>query len=67
MPVSVERSDVIDAVAGLMVLADKTRREAKQRRNGGAKMAGYRAHLRKTAAVYDDAAKRMQRAADEAA
>lgn len=66
MPVSVERSDVIDAVAGLMLMARENRRAAKLRQNAGASNAHHRAWLRSTADTYDAAAKRMQHAADEA-
>jgi hypothetical protein len=64
--VSVERSDVIDAAAGLQELARKTRREAQSRRYGGVGWASTRAGMRRAAEVYEAAAARMQRAADEA-
>lgn len=65
--VSVERSDVIDAAAGLALMARENRRAAKLRQNGGPANANHRAWLRQSADVYDAAAKRMQDAADNAA
>jgi hypothetical protein len=64
--VEIERSDVIDAAAGLLALADKLRREAKLRRNAGPSGGPHRAWLRNGADVYEAAARRVQRAADEA-
>jgi hypothetical protein len=64
--VTVERSDVIDAAAGLLLLARQQRRQAKSRQFRGPRWAGYRAGLRQAADVADAAAHRMQRAADEA-
>jgi hypothetical protein len=64
--VSIERSDAIDAAAGLQELARRMRREARSRRYSGHWMAAQRAGLRKAADVYDAAARRVQSAADEA-
>lgn len=66
MPVAIERSDAIDAVAGLAMLAANCRRQAKSRSNAGAFHASTRKWLRESADVYDAAAKRVQRAADDA-
>jgi hypothetical protein len=63
-PITVERSDAIDAAGALVALARDLRRQAKSRRNAGAHLADHRAHLRRTADVYDAAAYRMQDAAD---
>jgi hypothetical protein len=62
--VSVERSDVIDAAAALALMARENRRASKLRQNGGPACASHRLWLRETADVYDDAARRMQAAAD---
>lgn len=64
--VSVERSDVIDAAAGLHQMAANYRRQAKSRRNAGAHNKAHRAWLRDVADLYEAAAVRMQRAADDA-
>jgi len=64
--VAVERSDVIDAAAGLLLMADTNRKAAKLRANGGPRNAHHRAWLRSNADVYEAAAWRMQRAADNA-
>lgn len=63
--VSVERSDVIDAVAGLLLMARENRKAAKLRQNGGPGNSHHRAWLRSTADTYESAASRMQRVADE--
>lgn len=65
-PVNVERSDAIDAAAGLALMARENRRAAKLRANGGPSNAPHRRWLREAADVYDAAAARMQRAADDA-
>jgi hypothetical protein len=65
-PVSIERSDAIDAAAGLLLLARHARRDAASRRSAGPNMAPYRAGQRAAADVYEAAARRVQRAADEA-
>ena len=65
-PVTVERSDAIDAAAGLLLLARKTRRAAASRRYAGPSWASHRRGLRDSAKIYDADASRMQRAADEA-
>lgn len=65
-PVEIERSDAIDAAAGLLALADKLRREAKLRRNSGDHNGAHRAWLRNSADVYEAASRRVQRVADEA-
>jgi hypothetical protein len=62
--VSVERSDVIDAAAALALMARENRQASKLRQNGGPANASHRLWLRETADVYDDAARRMQAAAD---
>jgi hypothetical protein len=66
LPVSIERSDAIDAAAGLYMLARDYRRQARQRRYAGAANASHRQHLRDTADVYDAAAARVQSVADNA-
>lgn len=63
-PVQVERSDAIDAAAGLMLLAREHVRRANARENYGPHLAGYRKQLREAARVYRAAAERVQRAAD---
>lgn len=65
-PVTIERSDAIDAVAGLEALARKNRRKAKSRAYAGPHWARHRAWLRESADVYDAAASRIQRATDAA-
>jgi hypothetical protein len=65
-PVTIERSDAIDAAGALLMMARDYRRQAKSRANGGARNASHRAWLRGAADVYDAAAKRVQRAADDA-
>lgn len=65
-PVAIERSDAIDAVAGLQALARANRREAKSRAYAGAHWQRHRAWLRDAADVYDAAASRIQRATDAA-
>jgi hypothetical protein len=66
--VSIERSDAIDAAAGLLALADKYRKQARARRNAGSRpgSVAYRAWCRSNAETYEAAARRVQRAADEA-
>lgn len=63
-PVAIERSDVIDAAAGLKMLADNCRRQARSRSSQGDFHKAHRAWLRKSADVYEAAAVRLQRAAD---
>lgn len=63
-PVTIERSDALDAAGALLRLAEATRREAKSRRNAGDKNASWRHSLRASADVYDAAAKRVQRATE---
>lgn len=67
-PVAIERSDAIDAAAGLALMARENRKAAKSRRNAGSDPASvaHRAWLRSTADVYEAAAKRVQAAADHA-
>jgi hypothetical protein len=64
--VTIERSDAIDAAGALLMMARDYRRQARSRRNGGERNARHRAWLRGAADVYDAAAKRVQRAADDA-
>jgi len=63
-PVTVERSDAIDAVAGLLALARDSRKLASSRRYGGPRNAQLRADLRARADVYDAAARRLQAATE---
>jgi hypothetical protein len=65
-PVTIERSDAMDAVAALQALARQNRREAKSRRNGGPAGSPLRAWLRQSADVYEAAAARIQRVTDAA-
>lgn len=65
-PVTIERSDAIDAVAGLLALVSEKRREAKSRAYIGPHWARHRAWLRESADVYQAAASRIQRATDAA-
>lgn len=65
-PVTVERSDAIDAAGALQSLASGREREARSRGWSGPRFAHVRAQLRAEAAVYRAAADRMQRAADTA-
>jgi len=65
-PATVERSDAIDAAAALALMARENRRAAKLRQNAGAGNAHHRKWLRDSADVYEAAARRMQRAADDA-
>lgn len=65
-PVTIERSDAIDAAGALLLLARHARRDAASRRWQGPRFAAYRAGQRHAAEVYEAAAKRVQRAADEA-
>jgi hypothetical protein len=65
-PVAIERSDAIDAAAGLYLMARENRRAAKLRQNAGPHNADHRRWLRTTAATYEAAAGRIQRAADDA-
>ena len=62
--ISVERSDVIDAVAALSSFAAEYRREARSRKCGGENLKAHRAYLRQGAAVYDAAAARLQQATE---
>jgi hypothetical protein len=64
--VSVERSDVIDAAAGLMLMASTYRQAVNLRKNGGPENKAHRAWLRSTANTYESAAQRLQRTADSA-
>lgn len=66
IPVAIERSDAIDAAAGLLLLARQARRDAASRRSAGPNMALYRAGQRAAAEVYEAAARRVQAAADAA-
>jgi hypothetical protein len=65
-PITVERSDTIDAAAALAFMARGYRQQATLRRNAGPNMKQHRQWLRSTANVFDAAARRMQTAADEA-
>lgn len=66
LAITVERSDAIDAAGALKLMARDYRRQAKSRANGGPALAHYRAGLRSQADVFEAAAARIQRAADEA-
>lgn len=63
-PITIERSDAIDAAGGLLLLAEKYRRDARSRRYAGPHNAAQRRGLREAADVYAAAASRVQRAAD---
>jgi hypothetical protein len=65
-PVTIERSDAIDAAAALLLMARENRRAAKLRQNAGAGNASHRKWLRDGADVYEAAAARIQAAADAA-
>jgi hypothetical protein len=65
-PVTIERSDAIDAAGALLMMARDYRRQAKARANGGPDMATYRRGLRAQADVFEAAARRVQSAADAA-
>jgi hypothetical protein len=64
-PVTVERSDVIDAAGALVLMARDYRQQARSRANAGPHNAGYREGLRHTANVYEAVGYRLQKAADE--
>lgn len=65
-PVTIERSDAIDAAGALILTATDLRKQAKRRSNGGPRLASHRAWLRTWADQCDEAAARIQRVADEA-
>lgn len=65
-PVTILRTDAIDAAGALIQLARTTRRTARSRQYQGSYWAGYRAGLRDAAEVYEAAARRVQIAADGA-
>jgi hypothetical protein len=63
-PVTILRTDAIDAAGALTMLAHKTRREV--RKYPGPHLREHRASLRRWADLYEAAAARIQRAADNA-
>ncbi len=65
-PVTIERSDAIDAAAGLALLAKQARTMARARRYSGPEWGITRGLWRRQAEVYDAAALRLQAAADAA-
>jgi hypothetical protein len=65
-PVTIERSDAIDAAGALLMMARDYRRQSKSRTNAGADLASYRRGLRAQADVFEAAARRVQSAADAA-
>jgi hypothetical protein len=65
-PVTIERSDAIDAAGALVQMAREYRKQARSRRNGGPHNATHRASLRSWADEAEEAARRVQRVADEA-
>lgn len=65
-PVTIERSDAIDAAAALLLMADKAERDARSRRYTGPDWATVRRSYRDQAATYRAAAGRVQAAADAA-
>jgi hypothetical protein len=65
-PVEIERSDAIDAAAGLLMLARDARRQSMSRRLRGPQFASTREGYRESATIYEMAARRVQAAADEA-
>jgi hypothetical protein len=64
--VEILRTDAIDAAGALVIAARHWRRMARSKRYAGASNAGARAGFREMAELSEAAAKRVQRAADDA-
>jgi hypothetical protein len=65
-PVTIERSDAIDAAGALLLMARENRQAAKLRQNAGPANAHHRKWLRDNADVYEAAARRVQSICDAA-